>query len=298
MPNNLKAAVIGVGVMGKHHVAAYANSNHITLVGVADPNVKLGRSIASRYKIPCYTDYLDLLSELQPDLISVCAPAPLHFKITLDCLRHNCHVLVEKPIAATISDAESLLSAANQYQRQLMVGHIERYNSVITSVKKLLTKNTIGNIVSLVTRRCSPYPHRIKDADVALELAIHDVDLSNYLINSLPISTKSVKRTYKLSDRIDSASYLLEYSSCNAYIHVNWLSLKRTRKLEIQGTKGRINADLLDRKIIVSTFKDKEYLVKPVNALQLEIAHFIKTILAQKPLDASYALEALRIVLE
>jgi UDP-N-acetylglucosamine 3-dehydrogenase len=298
MQSKLKVAVIGVGNMGKHHAGAYALSDKVVLVGVADPDTLLGKRIARQYKTHYYTDHLELLKHVRPDLVSVCVPTSLHFTVSSSFLKYGSHVLVEKPIAASVSEASQLLDLAKRNQRQLMVGHIERYNSVVISVKRLLSEHKIGTVMSLVTRRCSPRPKHIQDVDVSLDLAIHDVDLANYLLDSLPTSFRGIKRKYNLKKLSDSASYFLEYPTSCAYIHVNWVSHDKVRKLEVEGTNGRIVADILTNSIVVNGSTNRKYTIDLGDALRLEIEDFVDAVLSGRLIDSTHAVEALKIVLQ
>lgn len=225
-------------------------------------------------------------------------PTSLHFDIASNCLKKQVHTLLEKPIADSVVQAQQLVSLSQMHNCILMVGHIERYNPTVTMVKNLLAQNQIGDIITLIVNRCSSQPKRIRDVDVSLDLAIHDVDLSNYLIKGLPTTISTVKQSVQLKDRSDSASFLLGYPNCTAFIHSDWVSRHKVRTLRVLGTKGEIFADLVNRKVQVENGQSSTYTAPDHNALILEITAFVDAILLNKNPDATHAVQALEVVLK
>ncbi len=171
-PQSLRMGVIGVGNMGRHHVRILSLIKDIELVGIADINVERGIDIASRYRTRFFENYLELLPLV--DAVCIAVPTRLHHQVGLDCLQAGIHVLIEKPIAASILEAESLVNAAAASQCILQVGHIERFNPAFAQLSKITQTE---EILSLEARRMSPYSHRANDVSVVLDLMIHDIDL-------------------------------------------------------------------------------------------------------------------------
>ncbi len=168
----LRIGVIGVGNMGQHHTRVLSLLKDVELVGVADINIERGLDTASKYRVRFFEDYRDLL----PDVEAVCIAVPtcLHHSVGLACLQAGVHVLIEKPIAASIVEAESLVNAAAESQCVLQVGHIERFSPAFQELSKVLKTE---ELLALEAHRMSPYSQRANDVSVVLDLMIHDIDL-------------------------------------------------------------------------------------------------------------------------
>lgn len=172
MPRPLRMGVIGIGNMGKHHVRILSLLKDIELVGVSDINLERGIDIASKYQTHFYENYLDLLEHV--DAVCIAVPTKLHHQVGGRCLQAGVHVLIEKPIAASIAEAESLVNIAAENNCILQVGHIERFNPAFRELTKVVKTE---EILALEARRLSPYSARANDVSVVLDLMIHDIDL-------------------------------------------------------------------------------------------------------------------------
>lgn len=168
----LRVGVIGVGNMGQHHARVLSLLKDVELVGVSDINVERGLDTASKYRVRFFEDYHELLGHVEA--VCVAVPTRLHHTVGLTCLRAGVHVLIEKPIAASISEAESLVNAAAESKRILQVGHIERFNPAFQELSKVLKTE---ELLALEAHRMSPYSNRANDVSVVLDLMIHDIDL-------------------------------------------------------------------------------------------------------------------------
>src|SRR5688572_15055005 len=134
----LKAAVIGVGMIGSNHARVYSELRHCTLVAVSDTNETLAREISKRLGVPFETDFRCLIDTYQPDLVSVAVPTANHYEVVMELLERGVHVLVEKPIAATLEQGRAMRDLAREKKLHLAVGHIERFNPAIIELKKRL----------------------------------------------------------------------------------------------------------------------------------------------------------------
>jgi len=171
-PEPIRIGVIGVGNMGQHHTRVLSFLKDVQLIGVSDINVDRGIDTASKYRVRFFEDYRDLLPHI--DAVCIAVPTRLHHEVGMTCLQAGVHVLIEKPIAANISEAESLVNAAAEYNRILQVGHIERFNPAFQELCKVLKTE---ELLALEAHRMSPYSHRANDVSVVLDLMIHDIDL-------------------------------------------------------------------------------------------------------------------------
>lgn len=171
-PEPIRVGVIGVGNMGQHHTRVLSMLKDVELVGVADINMERGIDTASKYRVRFFEDYHDLLPHV--DAVCIAVPTRLHHTVGMTCLQAGIHVLIEKPIAASIVEAESLVNAAAQSQVILQVGHIERFNPAFQELSKVLKTE---ELLALEAHRMSPYSDRANDVSVVLDLMIHDIDL-------------------------------------------------------------------------------------------------------------------------
>jgi len=245
----LRYGVIGVGNMGRNHVRAAHELEHSELVGVADMNAAHASEIADTYGCESFSDAANMIETCKPDAVSICVPTSLHYEVARTCMLAGVHVLVEKPIAATVEEGEQLLSLADSQGVKLMVGHIERFNPAIRKVKEIVEKGEIGKVVSIAARRVGVFPPQIKDANIAVDLAIHDIDIVNYLLGKPADMVASAKSRNHIESRDDSVEILLKCGETSAYIQANWITPVKIRKLSITGTDGYLEMDYIHQKI-------------------------------------------------
>ncbi len=181
--NKLRVAVIGAGNMGRNHLRNYFMMPDVELVALADINPDTAL-LAKEYKTKHYTDYKVMLEEAQTDAVSIVVPTPFHFQVARDVMVMGVHCLLEKPIAATVEEADKLIEIAKKYKVVFTVGHIEHYNPVITKLKEVLSKNTVGEITSVVCKRVGGFPAVEPKTDVILDLAKQNAEnMMKALIN-------------------------------------------------------------------------------------------------------------------
>lgn len=315
--NRLRVAVIGIGNMGKNHVRTYAEIPDVELIGIADLNEDLGRNISATYQVQYFSDFKTMLNEKKPDAVSVCVPTSLHYPIVRHCLEQGVHVLVEKPITMDVGQAEELLERAKTNKLLLSVGHIERHNPAVIKVKEMIDKGELGKVTALIARRVGGFPPQIKDANIAVDLAIHDIDIVNYLLGRLPEKVSVHKAKNHITRRDDSVEFFLEYNGASAYIQANWITPVKIRKLTITGSEGYLEMDYMNQQIefyksnyqklreetadfsdYVLRFSEPDKFVISVakqEPLRQEILAFMKMIHSEKFEIPQYALDALKI---
>lgn len=252
----LRTAVIGMGNMGQNHARIYSEISD--LVAVVDL-ISERKILGERYHAKFYKSYEDMINKEQPDAVSVVVPTHFHSAVVLDCLRHKIPTLVEKPIAETLKEARLMIEASKKEKTFLMVGHIERFNPAITALKALINENKLGSIISILAIRVGINPPKVKNANVALDLSIHDIDVFNYLLDSYPTSKKIINHKVFKSNISDVASLMLEYPGVTCLIQTNWITPIKMRKLLVTGTRGYCEVDYIKQKL---TFYDKGSLTK------------------------------------
>ncbi|HKW07760.1 MAG TPA: Gfo/Idh/MocA family oxidoreductase [Candidatus Dormibacteraeota bacterium] len=242
----IRAAVLGVGTMGRHHARVYHDMPEVELVGVADNNPELAALVASRLGCKSYGNHRELLERERPEAVSVVVPTQSHLEVASDALAAGSHVLVEKPIAATIDEATEIVRAAVAAERMLAIGHIERFNPAVMELKRRLDDGQAGRVFQCHARRLGPFPPRIRDVGVVVDLATHDIDVMRYLTGSRATRVYAeTKREINTSNE-DMLSGLIRFDSgVLGVLDINWLTPTKIRVLTVTGERGMFRADYL-----------------------------------------------------
>lgn len=225
-PRKVRVGVVGVGHLGQHHARIYAEMPEVELVGVADVNEARLKEVAERFKVPGFVDYRGLIG--LAEAVSIAVPAILHYQIAREFLFQGVDVLVEKPIAETVEEAEDLVEIARTQGRLLQVGHIERFNGAVRALEGLIVEPGF-----IECHRLSPFPGRAMDVDVVLDLMIHDIDVILSLVKS-KVKEVSAVGVPVISDQVDIANARIQFESgCVANVTASRVSVERMRKIRI-----------------------------------------------------------------
>ncbi len=241
----LKLAVIGVGSMGRNHARVYQTLKNVDLVAVCDTDRKVGLEISKAYQTRFYSNYEDLILNERPNAVSIAVPTKFHKDVALAFINNGISVLVEKPLAPTVEEANLIVKTAKQKKVTLSVGHIERFNPAVSHLKRLVDKGQFGKILSIVIKRVGLYPPRIKDANVVTDLAVHDLDIVTQLLQRLPYSVFARGSGELTNSREDHAEIFLDYGDFGCFIQVNWVTPIKIRTLSLTGTKGHIELNYI-----------------------------------------------------
>lgn len=242
----LKVAVIGVGAMGRHHARVYADLPGIELVGVADADATSATAVAKRFGGQSYTDYLQMLDELQPDAVSVAVPTVDHLEVALNVIQRGIHLLIEKPIAYTVEQGRQIIAAADKADVRLMVGHVERFNPAVIALKQRLAGGELGRVFQVDVRRLGPFPARVKDIGVVIDLAVHDLDVIRYISNAeiVRVFAETQRRIHSTREDLVSGLVRLDDGTVGS-LAINWLTPTKIRKLYVTGELGMFQVDYL-----------------------------------------------------
>jgi len=232
----LNVAVIGVGNMGKHHARVY--SEIANLVAVCDLDERLGKEIARRFKCKFYPTYKEMFAKEKIDAVSIVVPTIYHKKVALDCIEQGKHVLVEKPISNNLEDARQMVEAARKKNVRIAVGHVERFNPAVQKLREMIKNKDLGKITTIVARRVGVCPPQIKDANVIIDTAVHDIDVLRFLLEEDPTKIHALSGKAILRQRDDYADILLKFDGTDAFIQVNWITPVKIRSLAVTGTEG------------------------------------------------------------
>jgi len=235
--DKIRAAVIGVGYLGRFHAQKYAQLPACELVAVVDGRDEVRKAVAAEVGSEAVADYRGLLGKV--DAVSVVTPTPAHFEIAEAFLAAGAHVLVEKPITETPAQARALIAQAAKSNRILQVGHLERFNAAV-----LAAEPHISSPRFMECTRLAPYKERGTDVNVVLDLMIHDIDLVQSLAKS-EIESIDAIGTPVFSGEIDIANARIRFANgCVANTTASRVSLKTERKLRIFEDAAYISLDL------------------------------------------------------
>jgi len=240
----LRAAVIGVGYLGRFHAQKYHQLEGVKLVAVADAVPAAADAVASELGVLAVHNYRELLDQV--DMVSVVVPTPLHFSVAAEFLNHGIHVLVEKPITETVEQAQQLISLAEQHQSVLQVGHLERFNPAVQAAAKLIRSPRF-----VESHRLAPFKLRGTDVSVVLDLMIHDIDLIQELVGESIEHIDAVGSPI-FSQDIDIANARIRFNGgCVVNTTASRVSLKQERKLRIFQDDAYISIDLQQKILTV-----------------------------------------------
>lgn len=285
----MKVGVIGTGNMGENHLKMYSTlRNSCQLIGVYDIDYNKAREIAAKYKLKAYRKLSDLLNDV--NAVSITTPTQTHFDIGIECIKHNVHFLVEKPITTSLEQANELIQLAHDSGVILQVGHIEVFNPVVKELEKILSNE---KIVAVDVHRLSQLDKRTLNWDVVYDLMIHDIYILQHLLNKDIQQIFALGQTY--NNVIKHAIGLLEFEGgIITQLTSSHVTEDKVRSMRIITTKAFIKVDFLGKKIEISrspkfcsNHVNSNYHQQSVveiisipsgNALKLELEEFINSI--------------------
>jgi predicted dehydrogenase len=298
----IRVGVVGVGHLGRHHARLYAALPGATLVAVADRDFDRAQKIASEYGCEAFRDASELVGRV--DAASVATPTLLHRAAAVPLLEAGADVLIEKPIAPSLADADAILDAARRSGRLVMVGHTERFNPALAALSRAVDAPRFVEV-----HRLAAFTSRSTDVDVILDLMIHDLDLLLWLDGTEPASVDAVG-VAALTDKIDIANARIRFASgCVANVTASRISAETLRRIRVFQSRTYIGCDTGERK--VERFRlvigsDKKPVIQhellPVDdgePLGLELAAFVSAVRtrAAAPIDGLAGRRALELAL-
>jgi predicted dehydrogenase len=314
MSTPLRAGVAGVGYLGQHHARLYAELPGVTLAGVYDTNPARAAEIAAKCHCPAF-DSLAALGAVC-DVVSVVVPTDHHCAVSLPLLAAGCHLLVEKPLCASLDEAEKIVAAAQTAGRLVQVGHIEHFNPVMDFLEQNVSQPRFIRTERLAPLIPDPNENdtdnateghvnpRVKEVDVVLDLMIHDIGLVLKLVNS-PIKRIDAAGSSVLTPHMDIANARLVFDDgCVADLNVSRLSKKRAREWRLFQRAGYMSVDFDQCSghyihLTPSGLKRQDIAVQKSEPLKRELAAFVESVRAGTPpkIDVAFGKAALAIAL-
>lgn len=316
----IKVAVIGVGSMGRNHARVYSELPEAQLVAVSDVNPQAAQDATMKYGGRAYADYREMLAKESPEVVSIAVPTAMHKAVTLAALENGAHVLVEKPIAATLEEGQHLIERAQALGKQLMVGHIVRFNPAIQALKQKLNEGALGRMFQIICRRAGPFPARVRDVGVVIDLAPHDIDIMRFLTGLEPLRVYAETERRIHTEHEDLLLGLLRFpDGVTGSLEINWLTPTKVREVLVLGERGMFRVDDLTQDLYfyenaqvngdlwsaLKTLKGVSeghmirYAIQRYEPLKAELQAFLQAVNEGKPVPVSGedGLEALRLAL-
>jgi len=301
----VRVGVVGVGYLGQHHARVYSELPGVELVGVVDINRERAREVARRYSTTPFFDYRDLFGKV--DAVSIVVPTVLHRDIAAHFIEEGINILIEKPVTTTLEEAKELMEMATRKNVILQVGHIERFNSAVMELAKI-----VDNPIFIECCRMGPYVNRNTDVGVVLDLMIHDIDIVMSIVKSSVVKISASGRSVFSRQEDIANAQLVFQNGCIVNLTASRVTRKKIRRMEITQVDSFISIDYLEQELAVykktSSPLPQLLIEKPVmqkgEPLRLELEHFIRCVRnGEKPLvgleEGKNALEvALRILEE
>ena len=240
-PKTIRAAAVGVGSLGRHHARNYAEleqEGKIQFVGVCDADPETASQVATTSGCESFVNWRELLGKV--DVISIATPTETHCEIATEFLNNGVHVLVEKPIALTLDEADRMIAAARASNVKLMVGQLERFNPAMVALRPLVTKPLYFEI-----HRVSPFPNRSLDVDVVLDVMIHDLDAVQWLVGEdVEVSEIRAVGIPVISNKVDAANARIEFANgAVANITASRIGTEKIRKTRFYQTNDYVVLD-------------------------------------------------------
>ncbi|MFT3782508.1 MAG: Gfo/Idh/MocA family oxidoreductase [Nibricoccus sp.] len=313
--DKIVCGVIGVGSLGQHHARIYASMKNVEFAGIFETSDARAKEICEKYNCKRFNSIEELGEAC--DAVSVVVPTDKHADVALPLLAKGCHLLIEKPLCASLEEAEKVLAAAQAAQRLVQVGHIEHFNPVMSFLEKEIDRPGY-----ITTERLAPYQTRGTEVGVVLDLMIHDIGIVLALVKS-PIEKIDAVGMNVLSKTEDIANARIQFANgCVANLSASRLSLKKNREIRIFQEDAYLSLDFMNQKghlvkksdLIAYGLKLKVGLAKPGDVssipvgeipiekgepLAIELAHFVESVTkAQQPkVGASLGKSALEVAI-
>ena len=264
----VRVAIIGAGSMGMNHLRVLKDfdEERVQIVGVAEVHEPALKRAISRFHVAGYTDYQRMVEETRPDLVAIVVPTHLHYEAAAFVLELGIDVLIEKPMTRTVEEASALIQLAHRCGARIAVGHVERFNPAIVELKQQILGGNLGQMYHMLARRIGPFPPRIRDVGVTLDLASHDIDIMRYLTNAdiEHLYAQTQRRIHSTHEDL-LLGFLRFTNGAIGVLDVNWLTPTKVRELSITGEKGMYVVNYLTQDVY---FYENDYTVTSWDALR------------------------------
>ncbi len=257
----VRVGLIGLGSMGRNHLRILASMPGARLAAVADPDPVALETATAATGAQGFAEPMALLAEAELDAVVIAAPTTTHVGLALAAIERGIAALIEKPLAATPPEAESIVAASKATGVPVQVGHVERFNPAVLELGRLLGAGWLSTVYAVTSRRAGPFPARIRDVGVTIDLATHDVDILSWIARERPIRVYAETAQRIHADHEDLLFGLMSFESGTvAMLDVDWLTPAKRRQLTVVGEEGMFELDFLTQRL---TFTRSSELTNP-----------------------------------
>jgi len=247
--------------MGRNHLRILASMEGARLVAVADPDETALAAATAATGALGFAEPLALLAEADLDAVVIAAPTTTHVGLALAAIDRGIAALIEKPLAATPPEADAIVTASRARGVPIQVGHVERFNPAVLELGRLLGAGWLSSVYAITSRRAGPFPARIRDVGVTIDLATHDVDILSWIARERPIRVFAETAQRIHADHEDLLFGLMSFESGTvAMLDVDWLTPAKRRQLTVVGEEGMFELDYLTQRL---TFTRSSELTNP-----------------------------------
>ena len=315
----IRVALVGLGTMGRNHLRVLGKMQGVQLAALCDKDAAQLAEAGRRHAVPTFESWDEAFAKTRLDAAVIAVPTRFHCQAGMAALERGLHVLVEKPIAFDLGEGRRLVEAARRADRLLAVGHIERFNPAIHELQRRVAAGEIGRIFQILARRQGPFPARIRDVGVVIDLATHDLDVMDHIVAS-PVQRLYAETEQRIhTEHEDILNALMRFESgVLGVLQVNWLTPTKIRELSVLGEKGLYLCNYLTQELTyfknaeldasardpqgVRSVSEGEVVSFPVTKaepLQLELESFVAAVRGDGPVevDGEAGLRALHLAL-
>jgi predicted dehydrogenase len=243
--------------MGRNHLRILLGRPDVRLVAVADPVVEALEAAAAQSGAQPFAEPQAMVAEAELDALVIAAPTTAHVPLAVAAIERGVAVLVEKPLAATVDEGMRIVVAAREGGVPVQVGHVERFNPAVLELGRLIGEGWLSSIYAIASRRAGPFPARIRDVGVTVDLATHDVDILSWIAGERPsrVYAETAQRIH--ADHEDLLFGLLHFpSGATGMLDVNWLTPVKRRQLVVVGEEGMFELDYLTQRLTFTRATD------------------------------------------
>ena len=246
----LRLGLAGLGSMGRNHLRVISSHPDTILAAVADPTAEVLEAAVAQTRARGFADPLVMIATAELDGVVVAAPTNNHSALALAAIERGLPVLVEKPLAATVDDAIAIVAAARKRGVRVQVGHVERYNPAVLEMGRLIRAGWLSTIYAITSRRAGPFPARIRDVGVTIDLGTHDVDMLSWIAGERPVRVYAETSQRIHATHEDLAFGLMHFpSGATGFLDVDWLTPAKRRSLVAVGEEGMFELDYLTQRL-------------------------------------------------
>jgi predicted dehydrogenase len=236
--------------MGRNHLRVISNHPDTVLAAIADPDAAALEAAVAQTGAKGFADPLAMIGQAELDGVVLAAPTTAHVGLALAAIERGLSVLVEKPLAATVEDGLAIVAAARLRNVRVQVGHVERYNPAVLEMGRLLRAGWLSTIYAITSRRAGPFPARIRDVGVTVDLGTHDVDMLSWIAGERPVRVYAETAQRLHATHEDLTFGLMHFpSGATGFLDVDWLTPAKRRSLVAVGEEGMFELDYLTQKL-------------------------------------------------